>query len=246
MKNQGYIKIYRKIRDNILWKEKRRFSKLEAWLDILLSANHKDTKILVELNLVEVKKGEIFTSQLKLSQKWSWGVASVNRFIKLLKSENQIRYRAENKYTIISILNWDKYQSNKENMESSFKGNMENKRKAVGKQSESSRKQSIMIKNDNNDKEGGALTPKQTMNLFLKEENYFIKVAQRISQKKNLDYNLVLKELKKFKNYWSEPNGSGNKQRWELQRTFELSRRITTWFSNYKEFNKLNKEPLIL
>ena len=106
----GYIKLWRKIQDNPLYKEPRRFNRSEAWIDLLLMANHKSNEIIVDFKRVPVERGEVFTSQLGLSKKWHWGIASVNRFLKLLKSENQISYRAESKYTIISILNWDKYQ----------------------------------------------------------------------------------------------------------------------------------------
>lgn len=35
--------------------------------------------------------------------------------------------------------------------------------------------------------------------------------------------------LRAFYNYWSEPNKSGTKMRFEMQPTFELSRRLATW-----------------
>ena len=43
-------------------------------------------------------------------------------------------------------------------------------------------------------------------------------------------------EVKKFIDYWTEPNTTG-KQRWQLQPTFEVRRRLTTWLSKIKEFN---------
>lgn len=41
-------------------------------------------------------------------------------------------------------------------------------------------------------------------------------------------------ELKKFITYWTEPNGSGTKARWQLHKTFEVRRRLATWLSNKK------------
>jgi len=49
-------------------------------------------------------------------------------------------------------------------------------------------------------------------------------------------------EIKKFVSYWTERTKSGLKQKWELQQTFELGRRIGTWFKNYKEFNNKSQE----
>lgn len=38
-------------------------------------------------------------------------------------------------------------------------------------------------------------------------------------------------QLRKFWLYWSEANKSGKKQRWELEKTFDVRRRIYTWLS---------------
>lgn len=53
-------------------------------------------------------------------------------------------------------------------------------------------------------------------------------------------------EIEKFISYWTELNKSGTKQRWELQSTFEVGRRLTTWFSKIKEFNKSQKNNVAI
>jgi len=42
--------------------------------------------------------------------------------------------------------------------------------------------------------------------------------------------------LRKFYNYWTEMNKSGTKLRFELQQTFEISKRLATWAGKDKEF----------
>jgi hypothetical protein len=44
--------------------------------------------------------------------------------------------------------------------------------------------------------------------------------------------------LESFYDYWSEPNKSKTKERWELQPTFEISRRLKTWAKREKSYNK--------
>jgi hypothetical protein len=39
------------------------------------------------------------------------------------------------------------------------------------------------------------------------------------------------KEAIRFVSYWTEKNGNGKKERWELQKTFEVKRRLITWLS---------------
>lgn len=53
---------------------------------------------------------------------------------------------------------------------------------------------------------------------------------------KGIDKNLVENELSKFISYWTELNHSGTKQRWQLEKTFEVKKRLTTWFNNIDKF----------
>ena len=41
--------------------------------------------------------------------------------------------------------------------------------------------------------------------------------------------------LDKFVNYWTEKNKSGTKMRYELEKTFEISKRLATWSA--RDFN---------
>lgn len=44
--------------------------------------------------------------------------------------------------------------------------------------------------------------------------------------------------IRAFFNYWTERNKSGTKMRFELERTWETSKRLATWASNEKQFNR--------
>lgn len=80
-------------------------------------------------------------------------------------------------------------------------------------------------------------TPSQIFKNFLSFSS-----QERISLlEKKLNRNLGMEEeqeIERFVDYWTEPNKSGTKQRWELERTFDLIRRIRTWFNNMNKFNK--------
>ena len=45
-------------------------------------------------------------------------------------------------------------------------------------------------------------------------------------------------EIIKFWNYWTEPNKSKSKLRFEMERTWDTQKRITTWLSNSEKFKK--------
>ena len=106
---KGWISLHRSIQEHWLWQEKP-FSKGQAWLDLLLSANHQDRKILLGNELINVERGSFITSQKKLMGRWGWGSEKTRTFLKLLDSDEMIKFQPDKKKTTIIILNYDRYQ----------------------------------------------------------------------------------------------------------------------------------------
>lgn len=59
-----------------------------------------------------------------------------------------------------------------------------------------------------------------------------------LSEEKGIPRDQCAAQIKKFISYWTEKNPSGKKQRWQMQKVFEVNRRLATWFSNAQEFEK--------
>lgn len=53
------------------------------------------------------------------------------------------------------------------------------------------------------------------------------------------------REFPKFVLYWTEPNKSGTRVRWEQQPTFDVKRRIVTWLNNMRENTKSKGKKII-
>lgn len=106
----GWIKLHRKLQDCWIWQEKEPFDKRSAWVDLLLSANHSDKKILFNGELMIVKRGQVLTSIRKLSVKWSWSVNRVYRYLRLLESDNMLIKESDNDKTLLTIVNYEVYQ----------------------------------------------------------------------------------------------------------------------------------------
>lgn len=62
-------------------------------------------------------------------------------------------------------------------------------------------------------------------------EEFQVLVA-KMSENTKLPPAMVASELKHFTLHWTERNKSGSKQRWETEKTFEVRRRLVTWFNN--------------
>ncbi len=230
MSNQGYVKLHRKLQDNPLYKKS---SYLHIWIHLLLSCNHKEKEIIWNKELIKIKGGQFITSRIKIAEKTGVPETTIEDILNFFESQQQIRQQKTTKFRVITIKKWSEYQI-EEDIPTS-------KPTTERQQSDNRATQTRMNKNEKNDKEESVLSPKETMILFLENEDNFLKVVDHIVEKKSVQKDIALRELKKFKAYWSEPNASGKKQRWELQKTFELSRRLTTWFSKVDQFKGQKK-----
>ena len=111
MADKGWIALHRNIREHWVYQEKRVFSKYEAWLDLLMDANHQKNKFLFDGQLIEVNRGEFITSVRQLCERWGWSNTKVNRFLKMLEDDQMLIRKSDSKKTAISIVNYDFYQS---------------------------------------------------------------------------------------------------------------------------------------
>lgn len=80
-------------------------------------------------------------------------------------------------------------------------------------------------------------TPAQKSREFFKNQEPIITALIARGAKEDF----VRREISKFVSYWTEPNKSGTKVLWELKPTFDVPRRLATWFNRIKE----NKKPKI-
>lgn len=108
--NHGYISLHRKIMQNFLFKEKRQFSRFEAWIYLLMSANHSDTEVLLGNQLIKVKKGSFITSEVKLMAEFQWSKSKLRAFLTLLESQSMIEKITDTKKTTLTIVKYSDYQ----------------------------------------------------------------------------------------------------------------------------------------
>jgi hypothetical protein len=110
---EGWIKLYRSSFENRLYFDEP-FTRFQAWIDLLLLANHKDGSFFKRGNIVKVPRGTVARSMKELADRWQWSEAKVSRFINFLESEyiKQVKAQKSNVTTLITILNYDRYQIN--------------------------------------------------------------------------------------------------------------------------------------
>ena len=106
----GWITIHRKLRNHWIWNDSEY---LKAWIDLLMMANHEARKWNTKTKIIIIKRGEIITSIRKLSERWSWSVGKVRRFLSLLQSDNMVTQIPAHSWTHLSICNYDTYQDSR-------------------------------------------------------------------------------------------------------------------------------------
>lgn len=106
---EGWIKLYRAIQDNWLWKDKP-FSKGQAWMDLLMECNHKANKIVINNQIISIQKGQKLWSIKEMSDRWGWSRKKVSNFLNLLQTEGMLQQKRTSKYTLLTIVNYDLYQ----------------------------------------------------------------------------------------------------------------------------------------
>jgi len=108
--NRGYVKLWRKFWDDPLWKEKRVFSRAEAWIDLFMMANGKEKEVIFDAKPILIKRGQFLTSQRQLASRWGWGRTKTGDFLKLRRDYyHSIEVFSDHKKSIITILNYSKY-----------------------------------------------------------------------------------------------------------------------------------------
>jgi len=107
---RGHIKLWRKIKDNELWKSEP-FSRGQAWVDLILLANFEDGQIRVRGNVVAVKRGQVGWSILSLADRWKWSRGKVSRFLDELEAVQQIIQQKNRLTSLIVIVNYEEYQA---------------------------------------------------------------------------------------------------------------------------------------
>jgi len=107
---KGWIKIHREIQDHWLWNERREHSRAEAWIDILLTVNHAESKVMIKGHLYTVKRGDSVNSLETWAKRWNWTRGRVKRFLELLKNDSMIEIKTDTRTTQLTVCNYDSYQ----------------------------------------------------------------------------------------------------------------------------------------
>ncbi|MGB0581574.1 MAG: hypothetical protein ACPGVU_17895 [Limisphaerales bacterium] len=109
LKVGGWFAVNRHLLNHPLWLEEK-FTKGQAWIDLIGLAAHEPTKVVKQNSVVYLERGQVAISKTGLEERWGWGKGGAERYLRRLQNEERIRVRSNTVYTLISVVNYDRYQ----------------------------------------------------------------------------------------------------------------------------------------
>lgn len=250
----GYIKLSRKFFSNDMWNEARTFSSCEAWLDLIQSARFEATPRMESIGGREVSytRGQYPASIRFLSKRWHWTERRVRTFLSFLKRENMITLSQDQGMNIITLVKYNDYNGNPIDTAIDTGGDTIRDTDIVQKINDLQAQvtqlmtrlatQPVTHPQKETEKRHTGDTKQIKENNIIKETTTDVVVkkdaakAATLSRKDSFYQSLVpfvgkypKEMIRAFFDYWSELNKSGTKMRYELEKTWELPRRLSTW-----------------
>lgn len=100
----GYIKLYKKL---IQWQWYKDSNTKSLFIDLLLDANFEDSKVGFEI----IKRGQCLTSLKRMHERTGLTTKQIRTSLDKLQKSGEIGKQTTNKYSIITIKNYDDYQN---------------------------------------------------------------------------------------------------------------------------------------
>ena len=100
---EGWLKLYRKI---VEWEWSNDPHMVSLFIHLLSRANHKPSKWRGET----IDRGQLLTGRKQLSEWTGISERSIRTCLKKLKTTSELTIKTTNKFSIITICNYDKYQ----------------------------------------------------------------------------------------------------------------------------------------
>ena len=101
--NRGYVKLFRKLDE---WEWYKDHCTKELFIHCLIKANHIEK----HWRGIVIPRGSFISSVSKLSEELDFSVQQIRTAIKHLNSTNELTSSSTAKYTLFTVLNYDKYQ----------------------------------------------------------------------------------------------------------------------------------------
>ena len=106
--NRGFVKLWRLSCDGGWIKHHKLWA---FWTWCLLKATHKEFNVIVGMQVVHLMPGQFITGRHKACEETGLTEQEYRTITAFLKKAGNLTIKSTNKYSIITVVNWDTYQS---------------------------------------------------------------------------------------------------------------------------------------
>lgn len=107
--SEGWIKLYRSIRDHWIFKDAERF---RAWIIILMEVNHSSQRVIIRGEVYECDIGQSLLSYDSWAERFGngWTKQKVRTFFSLLEKDEMLTHEGLHYTTRVTVCNYKSYQ----------------------------------------------------------------------------------------------------------------------------------------
>lgn len=178
---------------------------VHLFLHLLLNANSEDK----EWHGRVISKGQVVTGRRKISEATGISEQTIRTCMLRLIETGEILVESTNKFSIITICNYEKYQYTE------AESNLQ--------ETNSQPAETTPVKPKKTKEDIEAATKKRMAEFY----NSLVPYVRTYGKEM----------VRQFYDYWSETNKSGSRMRWEQEKTWVLEKRLEYWSRRSSNFN---------
>ncbi|WP_193065347.1 DNA replication protein DnaD [Oceanobacillus oncorhynchi] len=222
----GWIKLHRKLLGSPIFQNEKL---LKVFMYCLLKASHSDHQQVVGRQIVPLKPGQFVFGRKKAAIELDLKESTVRDYMNTLKSDNVITITPTNKFSVITVVNWEFYQDEKEDN----RQQKDNKATTERQQTNTNKN----VKNDKNEKNNKDIRSK------LKFETHHLKLAELLFKKiKENNPNAKKPNLESWADTFRKIMEIDKKSGKEIQDLILWSQQHHFWYKNILSADKLRKQ----
>jgi hypothetical protein len=201
---KGWVKVHRKLSEKVFYRKDS--EKVHLWIHLLICANRDEREELLGGKLIKCNSGQFTTGRKQLSEATGINESKIERILTYFeKIEQQIEQQKTSTNRLISILNWSEYQLTEQQSEQRVNNERTTSEHTTRSKEVKEEEKKVIIEKIQKD--------------FYQSLTPFVKEFGRDT-------------LREFYEYWSEPNKSKTKIKFQLEKTWDTRLRLLRWVKN--------------
>ena len=162
----------------------------------------------------DIAPGQLVTSMDKLAETLGTSRSAIRRTLDKLKLSGEVTIQTNNHWTTVTLANWAEYQDMQSTTDRPNDRQTTDKRPTTDRPAATTKE----VKKERSKEERGVPPPRMNFDQFAEACRIAYKAAPTLSAS----------EGKAFFDYWTEGHTTG-KGRWQLEKVFDIQRRMATW-----------------